>query len=176
MATTWRGRGYSNSRPTYGGYSSYSAGSAYGKWGKNTASKGSYAVGKKPGSHANQPAAYKGLSHSLTWKINSFKTLFGQIQGPARFGRPTPAILNTFAKWVDKGAIIQTVSPTQISRWARNNDVNFSSRNPSVSACKNVLSAKFGRSLIKAVAKGKNGYFLVATAPIRQGRPFCFPR
>ncbi len=177
MATTWRGRSSSSSRPTYGGFSSYSTGLAIGKWGKSsTANKRGNFAGKRMGSSFSKPTAYKGISHCLTWKINSYKTLFNQIQGSSKLGRPTPAILNSFSKWVEKGAIIQTVAPSQLSRWARSNHKQFNSRNPSVAACKNVLSAKFGRSLIKAVAKGKNGYFLVATSPTWHGRPFCFPR
>jgi hypothetical protein len=121
-------------------------------------------------------SAYRNVSTCLAEKIASYKTLYAQTQGPGKFGRPSPAILNTFAKWIDKGAIIQTVSTTQLSRWAQLSRRPFNSRNPSVSACKTVLAAKFGKNLIKAVARAKNGAFLVATPAHWQGKPFHFPR
>jgi hypothetical protein len=77
--------------------------------------------------------------------------------------------------WINKGAIVQTCSPTQVARWARTTNKNFNTHNPSPTACKSVLCAKFGKSTIKAVAKGKGG-FIVATTPTKNGRSFCFPK
>jgi len=61
-------------------------------------------------------------------KIQSFKMLQNQTTGPAKAGRPSPSTLNTFANWVNKGAIIQTVSATQVAKWARATRKNFNTR------------------------------------------------
>jgi len=177
MATTWRGRSASRSRPAYGAYSSFSTQSAPGKWGRFGAAKRSSASSKfkKSGFAAAPAPAYKHVGHTFQGKINSFKTLFRQTFGPAKFGRPTPSLLNSFGHWVDNGAIVQTCSAAQVARWARLKHKNFDTHRPTIAACKNVLSAKFGKSTIKAVARAKNGSFLVATAATAQGRPFFFP-
>jgi len=178
MATTWRGRSSSSSRPTYGGFSALSSQAAYGKWGKSSSTSRQSSAGKTKKSAGNwsSSAAYKGVSRSFECKINSYKTLYSQTQGPAKFDRPSPTVLNSFAKWIEKGAIVQTVAPAQVAKWAYANDLNFSTRNPSINSCKTVLSRKFGKSTIKAVCRAKNGYFLVATPSIWHGRPFHFPR
>ncbi|MEK6676387.1 MAG: hypothetical protein AABZ47_12125 [Planctomycetota bacterium] len=116
------------------------------------------------------------MSNAFQGKINSYKTLYNQAQGAARVGHPTPAQLNTFARWIDKGAIVHTVSNLQLSRWAHSTRYTFNARSASVASCKNILTAKFGKSPIKAVAKAKNGGFLVATAATKQGRPFNLAR
>jgi len=180
MATTWRGRSASSSRSPYGAFASYSTQPAWGKWGKSSSSSStrrSSSVGKwrKAGSSSSPSSAYRSVSNQFQLKINSFKTLINQTFGPAKFGRPTPTLLNTFANWVNNGAIVQTVSATQVARWARLKNKSFNSRNPTISSAKTVLSARFGKSTIKAVARAKNGSFLVATASTWQGRPFSFP-
>jgi hypothetical protein len=117
---------------------------------------------------------YKTVCNQLQNKINSFKTLINQTKGtPSKL--PSPSTLNNMCNWINKGAIVQTCSPTQVARWARTTNKNFNTHNPSPTACKSVLCAKFGKSTIKAVAKGKGG-FIVATTPTKNGRSFCFPK
>jgi hypothetical protein len=111
----------------------------------------------------------------LQRKLDSFKTLFNQTKGPAKFTRPTPATINSFCNWVNKGAVVQTVSPGTIARWARLANQNFNTQNPTPSACKTVLCGKFGRTTIKAVARTKSGQFMVATSPTWKGKSFKFP-
>ena len=115
------------------------------------------------------------MNSTLAWKINSFKTLYNQTHGPARYTRPSTTILNNFANWVDKGAIIQTCTSAQVAKWARNTNINYNTRSPSVTACKNILGSKFGKTTIKAVARTKTGSFMVATAPTWKGKAFYFP-
>jgi len=106
--------------------------------------------------------------------MNSWKTLYNQTRGPAKYNRPTPTTLNTFANWVTKGAIVHTVSPTQVSRWARNWSQQF---NPnSLTSCKNFLWWKYGKQTIKAVSWAKNGWFMIATSQTWNGKPFNWPR
>lgn len=161
---------------TFGGNFGYSGSSRTtnrGGWGRGTSS--SRTTGGFGGT-GTVPAAYRTVCNTFTHKIESFKTLVNQTQGPAKFGRPTPATLNTFANWINKGCIVQTCTPQQVARWARNTNCTFNPRNPSPTSCRNVLTAKFGRSAIKAVARTKNGQFMVCTSPTQNGRPFCFPR
>jgi len=99
-----------------------------------------------------------------------------QTKGPAKQGRPTPSTLNAFANWINKGAIIQTCSASQVAKWARSTNKNVNVQNCSTTACKNILGAKFGKSAIKAVARTKTGSFMVATSPIVKGRMFNFPK
>ena len=122
------------------------------------------------------PAGYKNVSTSFQNKITSFRTLFAQTKGPAKSGRPSPAILNSFANWVHKGAIVHTVTCSQIVRWGKAINIkNFNTREVTTNSCKNVLCKKFGKSAIKAVAHTKSGSFLVATTPKLKGRTFVFP-
>lgn len=174
MATTYKGRNSS-----CGTYPGYSWGSGLGGWGH---SSGSYKKSnprknhKRNGGSGAGSSAYRNCCSTFEKKISSYKTLCDQTRGPAGAGRPTPTTLNSFANWINKGAIVQTVSKAQVSRWARATRKNFNPQNPSPTACKNVLAAKFGRSAIKAVAKTKSGSFMVATSPTVNGRSFCFPR
>ena len=123
------------------------------------------------------PSGYKNVSCSFENKINSYRTLHAQTKGAAKFGRPTPAILNSFANWINKGAIVQTVSCAQIARWGKTmNTKHFNAREMTTNSCKTILCKKFGKTAIKAVARTKSGSFMVATAPKVKGRTFSFPR
>jgi hypothetical protein len=167
---------------TYNRRSGFGFGSFGSFWGKRTGSYGRTGSGYRSGGRRNRgttggnPSAYRNCCNTFERKIESFRCLVQQASGPAKHGRPTPATLNTFANLINKGAIIQTISTAQISRWARSARKSFNSRNASTTTCKNILAAKFGRSVIKAVAKSKTGGFMVATSPIVNGRPFCFPK
>lgn len=101
-------------------------------------------------------------------KINAYQTVVTQTAGAGAKFRPTPSQLNTFARLIDKGAQIQRVTNSQLNRWAGR------SRNWTPGAAKSVLSRKFGKSSIKAVAFNKTGGFIVATSSTRKGRPFRF--
>jgi len=121
------------------------------------------------------PRGYKNVNQSFEGKINSFKTLCTQTCGTAKYDRPTTAVLNSFAKWINKGAVVQTVTCAQLSKWAQVNNKTFNTRNPTTAACKNVLTAKFGKTPIKACARMKTGAFMVATSPTVKGKNFKFP-
>ena len=127
-------------------------------------------------SSVGNPTGYKSCCNTFATKIQSYKMLMNQTTGPAKCGRPTPATLNTFANWVNKGAVIQTVSTSQLSRWAKTANKNFNIKTPTSAACKNVLWAKFGKTAIKAVARTKSGSFMVACAPTVKGKRFCLPK
>lgn len=180
MPINTRGRSGSGARSTsnrFGFFTSYGSGN-FGRSSNNGNNRRNSARGRKMNTSASttNTSAYRNVCNTMEKKINSYKTLCNQAQGPAPFGRPSPTTLNTFANWVNKGAIVQMCTSAQIARWARSTNTNFNTRSPSTSACKNVLGRKFGRSTIKAVARTKNGQFMVATSPTCNGRPFCFPR
>jgi len=170
MPTNIRGR--SGSR--IGNFGGFSSGSSWG--GSGSSSNSSKRTSRKIGTSTGSGSGYKTVCCNFQNKINSFKTLVAQTKGPGKYSRPKPATLNTFANWINKGAIIQTVSCAQIARWAKTCNKNWNSSNPSTTACKNVLSAKFGKPTIKAVARTKSGSFMVATSPTWKGRNFSFPR
>ena len=169
MATNVRGR--RGSRSTSGNY-------GYGMWG-DTGTGRHTDTGvrtKRTSPTAGAPPKYRNVYNEFAWKISSYKTLFNQTRGPARYTRPTPQTLNTFANWISKGAIVQTCTAAQIARWARTNNMNFNTRQPTITGCRNVLGKKFGKNLIKAVARTKTGSFMVATAPTWKGKNFWFPK
>ncbi len=160
---SWTGFSFGGSPSSYG--SSY--GSTSKKYGKSHARKSGTTGGL---------TAYKSCCNKFEQKIQSYKTLCHQAQSTTgAYNRPTPGTLNTFANWINKGAVVQTCSPAQVARWARTTNKNFNPRNPSPTACKSILTSKFGRSTIKAVARCSNGSFLVATTPTINGRTFNFP-
>ena len=169
MATNVRGSIGSSSR-------SYTAGS--GMFSSQSSLSGSSRTGSSggPQTGSGTPSGYKGCCTNFNTKIQSFKTLIGQTTGAARFTRPSPAILNNFANWVNKGNIIQICSKAQVSRWAKACRKNFNTRDATPTTCKNVLAAKFGKSAIKAVARTKTGSFMVVTSPTLKGRTFAFPK
>ncbi len=164
MATPTRGRGTTASRPRSGWYRTGTTHTGY------TGSKTRKTAGKQPAT------GYVQYHNLFTGKINSFKTLYNQTWGPAKCPRPTATILDSFANWVNKGAIVHTVTCAQVAKWARTTNKNFNTRSASVTGCKDVLWSKFGKTTIKAVARTKSGSFMVAAAPTWKGKPFCFPQ
>ncbi|MCH7810241.1 MAG: hypothetical protein IH863_06655, partial [Chloroflexi bacterium] len=47
--------------------------------------------------------------------------------------RPTPAQLNTFGNWINKGAVVQTVTAGKVNQWAKTNKMNFTKSIPASS-------------------------------------------
>ena len=173
MATNVRGRTGTRSRTTSGSYNYTSKG-----WGRTTTPKGSYMTKKwnKGNVTQNIPPAWKTCASTLEWKLNSYRTLYNQTKGPARYTRPSPTTINSFANWVGKGGIIHTVTPAQVARWAKTTRKTFNTRTPTPTACKSVLWAKFGKNTIKAVARTKTGSFMVVTPQVINGKNFWFPK
>ena len=108
--------------------------------GTRTSNAGRTTKPKGPSANAATPPGYKGCNTTFANKIQSFKTLMGQTKGPAKGGRPSPSTLNSFANWINKGAIVQTCTPAQLSRWAKSKNKKISS------------PPGLGRSTIVAVA------------------------
>ncbi len=160
MATNYRGRG-----------------GRTGEYGQTRTEMWQKTANRTKGTYGTRtvPAQWKTCNTSFGNKINSYKTLYNQTQGTAKYTRPTPGILNTFANWINKGACIQTVSCTQVAKWGRPTKWNFNTRNPNMTTCKSILWNKFGKSTIKAVARTKTGGYMVATTPTYKGKPFNFP-
>jgi hypothetical protein len=124
----------------------------------------------------NTPATgYSNVYNQFQQKISSYRTLCNQMRGPAKVARPTQATLNTFANWINKGANIYTITPTQLNRWAGKHSKYYNKWN-SVTVCKSFLTYKWGKNTIKAVTRTKNGYYMVACAPTYKGKPFNFPK
>lgn len=171
MANYNKGRGQSRSRTT-GNYTGFSWGAN--NWGGSTTNSRGTTARRTTKTGAAGSTAYKTVCNNLERKIDSYRTLFQHAQG-ARGNCPTPATINSFCNWVNKGAIVQTCTPAQVWRWSRSTNYSFNPSNPSPMTCKKVLAAKFGRTCIKAVAKTKGGQFMVATTPTVNGRTFNFP-
>lgn len=131
------------------------------------ASRSSRPYGYSSKSHTD----YRTVTNTFKSKISSYQMLWKQTKGPAKYHRPSPVALNHLAKWVDKGAVIQTVTNTQLKRWSRTNK-SFTSP----TSAKKVLFNKFGKAPIKAIYCDKGGNFLVATSPTYNGKQFRFPR
>ena len=111
---------------------------------------------------AAKKTSYTSIRSQFQNKMNYYKTLCAQTTGGSSKNRPTPAQLNTISKWVDKGAVLQNITSTQLNRWAG------TSRNWTVNSAKNTLASKWGKSCVKAVAYNKSGGFIVATTPTRK--------
>lgn len=129
-----------------------------------------------PKSGVKVAPSYRACSNTFQNKIHSFKTLFSQTCGAATKPRPSTAVLNTFANWINKGAIVQTCTNAQVTRWARSCKKNFNTRTGTPTTCRNILTTAFGKNTIKAVARTKTGSFMVATMPTWKGKPFSFPK
>ena len=173
MATSTKGRSGSRSRTTGSFFISPFGNFGIGSTRGTAATRGVKRTARTKGG-STMTGGYKNVYSQIQHKINSYKALIDQAKA-APSKRPSPSTINSFCNWINKGAIIQTCSPTQVARWARTTNKNFSPHNPSTTACKTVLCAKFGKSAIKAVAKGKAG-FLVVTTSTKNGRNFAFPK
>ena len=167
MATNVRGRSSTRSRSSF-----FSGRSTQSGWGSSNSST----VKNQSGASVGAVAGYKSCQTSFQNKVQSFKMLMNQTTGSAKWSRPSTTTLNSFANWVNKGAVIQMCTPAQVSRWAKLTNQNFTSRTANPTSCKSVLCAKFGKSTIKAVARTKSGSFMVATSPVSNGKKFCFPK
>ena len=148
-----------------------------GPWGgttykfKNTTTKTkSFSGGRK----VTTATGYQTYANQFATKVDSWRTLYNQTRGPAKYNRPTTATLNNFANFVNKGAIIHTVSPAKMARWAKTWNKTFNPTN--LTSCKNFLFHKYGKTTIKAVNWAKNGYFMIATTPTYKGKPFNWPQ
>lgn len=119
----------------------------------------------------SKKTTYASVRTTFQNKANYFKTLANQTMGTPSSKRPSPAQLNSFSKWIDKGAVLQNVSNTQLNRWA---GATPKSKDWSVASAKSTLAKQFGKTSIKAVAFNKSGGFIVATSPTRNGRNFRF--
>lgn len=120
----------------------------------------------------SKKTTYASVRSNFQNKASFFKTLANQTTGSKSTKRPSPAQLNSFSKWIDKGAVLQSVSNIQLSRWAGKTPKN---KQWSVASAKTTLAKQFGKSSIKAVAYNKSGGFIVATSPTRNGKNFRFP-
>lgn len=169
MTTNVRGRSGNRTHSRTSQYPTGATRTGYSKnWGRTTK--------RQTTTSWNIPTQWKNCSDTLVRKINSYRTLYNQTKGPARYDRPSPTTINSFANWIGKGANVHTVTTNQLSRWAKATHKNFNTRTPTPNACKTVLWAKFGRNTIKAVARTKSGSFMVATTPVVNGKPFFFPK
>ncbi len=123
------------------------------------------------GSSSSCAPGYRNVFTTFGNKINGYRMLTTQMTGPASFKRPTAATLNSFAKWIEKGAIVNKITSAQICRWTHTNK-KFST----AASVKSALGGKWGKTMIKAVVCDKAGNFLVATNPTFKGKSFKFPR
>ena len=115
----------------------------------------------------SKKTTYSSVRSNFQNKMNYYKVLWGQTSSVAGSKhRPTPTQLNTFSKWIDKGASIQNISPTMLNRWAGKQ------RDWTVTAAKQQLTSKYGKNCIKAVAWNKSGGCIVATSSMRGGKTF----
>ena len=117
---------------------------------------------------AGKKLTYPDVRNNLQNKVNSYRTLMAQTTSTGSKQRPSPTQINSFAKWIEKGAVIHNVTNTQLNRWAGK------SRNWTVGSTKTTLCSKYGRNMIKAVAPNKTGGWLVATNPTYKGKTFKF--
>ena len=174
MRTNVRGRTTSRPRTTSSRTTRFPGGTTHTGWGTTRPTSKTSRTAKQ--NRTNVPVAYRNWNYNFQNKINSFRTLYNQTWGPAKCARPTVATLNTFTNWINKGAIVQVVTPTQVAKWAKYTKKTFNVRTATPTTCKNVLLTKFGKNTIKAVARTKSGSFMVATAPTWKGKPFWFPK
>lgn len=158
-----RGFGHTTIGSIFGGHSTWNRPSVTRSTRTNAGRSGGFRHG---GSSTN----YRTIASAFEQKINSFKTLYAQTAAAAGNNRPSPATLNTLAKWVNKGAVVQRVAPNQIARWG---GTARSVKTPNTA--KAILCQKFGKSAIKAVTCDKSGGFLVATSPTHKGKTIKFP-
>lgn len=131
-----------------------------------------YGTGRTRRGRTVTGTSFTTVRNNLQNKIQSFQTLWRQTQGKGS-NRPSPATINRFASLVSKGAVIYTVSPTKISKFAKatGKSINWKTRSPSAAAATKVLKAKFGGA-VKGVFRGVDGKFVVAAAPQWKGKPF----
>jgi Ni,Fe-hydrogenase I large subunit len=141
---------------------------------KTTATKSAARKTTTTAARTKNPASgYKTCYQSFSQKVDSWRTLYNQTFGAAKTARPTPTTLNTFANWINKGAIVHQISASAINKLGHAWYKDFKGCKTPTS-CRQILTRKFGKTTIKAVTRAKNGAYLVATAPTYKGKPFNF--
>ncbi len=123
------------------------------RWGSSSrSSRGSRRRTTVRSSGKRAARGYESVSNSFSQRIASYKCLTTQTVGAARTTRPSPATLTSMSRLIEKGAVIQKVSATQVRRWSN------TSRTPkSAASAKTVMQRRFGKGIIKAVATDKSG-------------------
>ncbi len=116
---------------------------------------------------------YANFYQQYQQKLQSFKTLYSQTTGAAKFDRPSPTTLKTFTNWINKGANVYTISQTQLNKWAGTARNKYDWTKPT--QARNFLNQKFGKGAIKAFARTKNGAYMVACPTTFRGKTFNFP-
>ena len=94
---------------------------------------------------AGKKLTYPNIRSNLQNKVNAYRTLMAQTTGSGSKQRPTPTQINSFAKLIDKGAVIHNVTNTQLNRWAGK------PRNWTVGSTKTTLYGKYGKNFIKFI-------------------------
>lgn len=149
-----------------------SGGSNWGTASRTTS--GRHGTSRKTSTTTSCAPGYSNVFQNFQTKMNSYRTLANQTRGTSKGSRPSPATLKSFGTWIEKGANIQTVTTAQLKRWCgKTNSYKWNWTSPT--STKSFLWSKFGKGCIKAVAKGKTGSFIVATASNWKGKNFNFP-
>ena len=142
-----------------------------GRWRTSTRNATGRRTSTSSYSSTTRPApGYTSVYNNFNNKISSYKFLTAQTTGTAKSQRPTAASLNSFGKWIEKGAIVHRVSGTQLRKWS-----HTTQQFKTTASAKNCIQNRFGKGPIKAVIPNKTGGFLVATAPVWKGKSFKFP-
>lgn len=175
MATT-SNRRYSSARSNW--RTSNSSGSSSG-FGRSTSSRSNTGCSSGTCRSSSRTSGtrcapgYQQTFNTLDQKICAYRTLWNQTCGAATNKRPTPSTLNSIANWINKGAVLHTITRSQVARWTSTRNNPFTGNSPS--SVKQALCRTFGKSTIKAVCQDKTGKFIVVTSPTCNGRPFNFP-
>lgn len=162
MAANYRGRT---------GSSWFSGGATQGRSTRPGTSSHTSTSTRGTGRQTNCAPGYGEIWNKFQRKINSFRTLWNQTRGTAKFSRPSPTTLNSFANWINKGAFVCTMTPAQISQWcpqSTRGDYKWDSP----TSCRQFLSRKFGKQSIKAFARDKSGAYMIAFAPTVKAKGF----
>jgi len=161
-----RRRTVSSARKTTGRSGTSSVGSRSSAAGKKTVS----ARGRTTG--ASRPVAARGsytsVRSQLTSKISSYRVLLNQVQGTGRGSQPSPTAVSRMAGWVGRGAHVYQVTNHQVNRVA-----GAGKKVSSAVSALRVLQSRYGK-VVKAVAPGKSGSWLVAAVP-QSGRKVFRP-
>ena len=139
---------------------------------KSQAWSGTWGSKPNPTSARKNPTSnynYTMVRSNLQNKINAYRYLFDQCKTTGPY-KPSPAVINKFANWVNKGAMLHKVSGASIAKWCKDHKPTYT-----MSWATKGLKSKYGVAIKGLYPTGNGKWYMVATNPTFKGKPFRFP-
>ena len=115
-----------------------------------------------------KPTQFGGVRQDIQWRIGSYRNIYSQVSGPGNVTAFSPKTATQWANYVNNGWRVYQFNNRQFTQYF---GPQFNQTTPSPTTVTRVLRQKFGPG-IKAVTRGRNSSWLIATTPSVNRGPF----